>query len=372
MRIGIDARFYGPLGKGLGRYTQKLITSLEEIDSTNEYIIFLRSENWDDYKPTNKRFTKVRADYRWYTLKEQIAMPKIIKEQRVDLMHFTHFNVPLLYSGNFIVTIHDLILTKYPTQRATTLGPVKYWMKHMAYELIIRSAINRAKKIIAVTAYTKQEIINHFKVPESNIVVTHEAVDQAIPPRNDADEVLAKLHIKKPYVLYVGNAYPHKNIERLLAAFKKLLEKFPSTQLVLVGKEDYFYKRIKNEVDAVEITRHVVFPGYVIDDDLPVLYRHASIYAFPSLCEGFGLPALEACSYGTPVVASNNSCLPEVLGDAAIFFDPLQTSEITKAMSAVLTDAALVETLHNKGLQRVHNFSWRTMATTTLKLYNGV
>jgi glycosyltransferase involved in cell wall biosynthesis len=372
MRIGIDARFYGPYGKGLGRYTQKLITHLEKIDQHNEYFILMGQENWDDYQPANPHFKKVLADYRWYTLAEQIGMPRIITRLKLDVMHFTHFNVPLFYRGKFVVTIHDLILTKYPTERATTLGPLLYALKHKGYEVVIKRAIRRAVKIIAVSQYTKQDIINHFHTPAEKIVVTHEAVDP--PQKIDAGgaAVLLRLQIRRPYILYVGNVYPHKNAEGLLRAFQSVLRQKPECSLVLVGKEDYFFKRIKQEASNLNLLDHVLFPGYVSDADLPYIYAHAALYVFPSFYEGFGLPALEACSYGIPVVSSNASCLPEILGDAAVYFDPHDTDEMAGAMLRVLDDQGIVSKLKLLGLQRVAQFSWEKMAHETLDLYQQI
>jgi len=174
MRIGIDARFYGPKQKGLGRYVQKLVNNLEKIDDSNQYIIFLRRENWNEYQPTNSNFKKVLANYSWYGLKEQIFLPFKIKKQKIDLMHFPHFNVPLFYKKPFVLTIHDLILKRFPTRRASTLGPIKYWLKNIAYEAVIKSALQRAEKIIAVSEYTKQDILKYFDVDSDKIKVIYE------------------------------------------------------------------------------------------------------------------------------------------------------------------------------------------------------
>jgi len=199
MRFGIDARFYGPVGKGLGRYTQKLIENLEKIDQTNEYFIFLRHDNWDVYRPQAKNFKKVLADWRWYTLAEQIFMPFRVWRQKLDVMHFPHFNVPIFYGGKFVVTIHDLILTQYPTQRASTLGPWLYKLKHSAYNIVIKSAIKRAARVIAVSEYTKKELINYFKVDPTKIIVTYESVDiEEIGRPERGNSVLKKYKIKRP------------------------------------------------------------------------------------------------------------------------------------------------------------------------------
>ncbi len=217
IRIGIDARFYGPKQKGLGRYVQKLIENLEKNDLNNEYIIFIRKESWNKYHPTNPNFKKVLADYQWYTLFEQIFMPFKIKQAKVDLMHFPHFNVPIFYRMPFVITIHDLILKRFPTRRASTMGPIRYWLKNLAYKLVISSAIKRARKIIAVSNFTKKDILKYFKVRSEKVEVIYEGV-----PVIKLNE--SKNKPSKKYLLYVGNAYPHKNLERLILAFNKLLE----------------------------------------------------------------------------------------------------------------------------------------------------
>ena len=370
MKIGIDARVYGTYGKGLGRYTQKLIENLEKVDNKNEYVIFLRKENWADYQPKNKRFVKVLADYRWYTMMEQFFMPITIWRHQVDIMHFTHFNVPLFYFGTFLVTIHDLILIKYPTDRATTLSPLLYRIKHAAYMLIIRSAIRRAKKIIAVSEYTKKEILKYFNTYPKKIFVTYEAVDEPQSLYEDMN-ILRKYSAQPPYLLYVGNAYPHKNIEGLLIAFQKIIKIKPDYSLVLVGKDDYFFHRLKQTVRRQGLEHKVIFTGFVTDSDLPSLYHNAELYIFPSFCEGFGLPALEACSYGLPVVASNNSSLPEVLGDAAVYFNPHKSDDIYHNIIKVLDVKSLQDRLIKSGFGRIRAFSWIKMAELTLRLYKS-
>ena len=184
--------------------------------------------------------------------------------------------------------------------------------------------------------------------------------------------MLRRYGVRKPYFLYVGNVYPHKNIEGLLKAFKKFLQQKGDYHLVLVGKEDYFFKRVKKLVRLMDLEQKVIFTGFVTDTDLPYLYTNAKLYAFPSFCEGFGLPALEACSYGIPVIASNSSCLPEVLADAALFFNPENIDEIVRALHTAVTDDAVIHKLIAAGYRRIQFFSWKKMAEITLDLYNEV
>ncbi|MDD5342389.1 MAG: glycosyltransferase family 1 protein [Patescibacteria group bacterium] len=369
MHIGIDARFFGPEGKGLGRYTEKLVKNLEIIDSLNQYTIFLREENWDYYQPKNPRFRKIKAPFRWYSLKEQVSFPRLIKAQKLDLMHFPHFNVPLFYYQPFIVTIHDLIITHFPTTRATTLGPARYLLKRLGYQWVISSAVKRSRKVITVSEYTKRELVSYFRLNPDKVAVTYEAAEPFSATPTPAQDVLAKYKINEPYILYVGNAYPHKNLELLLEAFAELKERFPELKLVLVGRLDYFYGRLKNKSELMGFASRVVFPGYIPDEDLPGLYQKAMLYVFPSLAEGFGLPPLEAMQYGLPVVASSASCLPEVLGRGAAYFDPKSKHAIVKVLSDLINDSPARDNLRQLGYRQVKTYRWPKMAEQTLALY---
>lgn len=371
MRIGIDARFFGAIGKGLGRYTQKLIENLENIDDRNQYFVFLRRENWNEYKSRSKNFTKVLADIPWYTLREQVQMPKILDKCGLNLVHFPHFNVPFSYRGKFVVTIHDLILFRYPTRRASTLSVPAYFFKKKAYHRVIKNAINNANRIIAVSKHTKADILENFNTPPEKIAVTYEGVDigdVALP--ETAQTILDKYGIMKPYILYVGNAYPHKNLERLVLAFREVIKKHSGLKLVLAGKEDYFYKRLKKFSKDSKVSE-VVFPGHIEEAHLPIIYREAKLYAFPSLYEGFGLPPLEAMARNIPVVSSNTSCLPEILGSAAYYFDPRGLSEIAEAIEKVLTDNPLRKKIIAAGSEQIRKYSWKKMAQETLEIYKN-
>ena len=373
MRIGIDARFFGPVGKGLGRYTERLIQNLEGVGNEHEFVIFLRKENFGLYQPKSTRFRKVLADFAWYSFAEQVRFPALIAREGIDLMHFPHFNVPVFTPCPFVVTIHDLILFRYPTRRATTLNAAMYGFKYAAYLLTIRLAVWRAKKIIAVSEYTKKDIVRSLGVASERIAVTYEASDGVeagqltIPGTFDPG---AK-GIRRPYFLYVGNAYPHKNLERLLAVFKKLRNEGVDAQLVLVGKIDYFYERLKGEAEKLGLLEKgdAVFYGYATEAELAELYRRARAYVFPSLLEGFGLPPLEAMRYGTPVAAADSSCLPEVLGDAALYFNPEDVDAMADVMRRIFSDETLRATLAERGFQRAERYSWKECAEGTYQTY---
>lgn len=371
MKIGIDARFFGSIGKGLGRYTQKLIEHLEKIDNTNQYYVFLRRENFQEYQPQNPNFHKVLADYQWYSFAEQLGFPLLLHKYRLDLVHFPHFNVPLLYFGRSVLTIHDLILLHFPTKRATTLGPLWYAVKFRAYKLAIFTAVCRARKVITVSEFTKQDILHEYPGVKNKIAVTYEACEElASTPTQNEGQILAKYGIIKPYLLYVGNAYPHKNLERLLAAFALILQQKSELSLVLVGKEDYFYARLKEFVAQKKI-ENVKFPGYVPDEDLQAVYADAAAYVFPSLYEGFGLPPLEAMSRGIPVVSSRSACMPEILGDSALFMNAENEQEMSQEILRITEDEDLRKALIAKGFRQVEKYSWRRMAQETLAIYEN-
>lgn len=381
-RIGIDARFYGPIGKGLGRYTQEVVDNIIRLDQENEYVIFLRRDNFDELKTDNlPRVKKVLAEVRWYTLAEQIVMPWLIRREKLDLIHFPHFNVPILCLTKMVVTIHDLILINFPTKKATTLGPLAYFIKNLGYRLTIRLALMRAKAVIAVSQFTKDDIIEHFGVRPDKIVVTYEGVaDFAKTAMNAAPDdaghnlTLIKHHINRPYILYVGNAYPHKNLEQLLDVFNSLLKERPNLQLVLVGKEDHFYNKIKQQARELQLTipgksSPVIFTDYVSDQELADLYSHATLYVFASFYEGFGLPPLEAMAKGLAVASSNTTSMPEVLGDAAIYFDPRDPADIKEKINTLLDNPTLRQELVDKGFGQIKKYSWIACAEQTLQVY---
>ena len=390
MRIGIDARFYGSVGKGLGRYTEKLIERLELLDTDNEYVVFLKRENFAEYVPKNPRFQKVLAEYPWYGFSEQFLFPFLLLRSRLDLVHFPHFNVPFWYPKKFIVTIHDLILLRYPTLRNTTRPAFLYSIKFLAYRAIIALAIRRAEHIITVSHFTEKDILKRYPVARGKISVTYEAVDQwcQLLPEQEERKLFDTLgllektdvakeqkivpskisrDILKSYLLYVGNAYPHKNLEALVAAAPL----FPEQTFVLVGKEDHFYRRLRQMAEQQRV-QSVVFAGFVDDRGLSALYRFATCYLFPSLYEGFGLPPLEAMARGLPVLSSDQGSLPEILGDAARYFNPHRSGSLEKELAEILASETVRKELLRRGYVQAARYSWETMARETLALYRQV
>jgi len=371
MRIGIDARFYGSVGKGLGRYVSELIDQLERLDQENDYVVFLRRANWDEYAPKNPRFTKALAEFPWYGWSEQVWYPLWLRRFKLDLMHFAHFNVPVFYRRPFVVTVHDLILLSHPTPRATTLGPLLFRVKYFFYKLVIQNALRRARAIITVSEYTRGQILKNFPfVAAKAITVTYEACGSAFRSAEPVPPGSLPASISRPFILYVGNAYPHKNLERLIEAFAAFRRHgHGDHRLVLVGAEDYFYDRLQLEARRQKLAENVVFYGRADDSELAALYDLAEFYVFPSLCEGFGLPPLEAMCRGLAVASSNASCLPEILGDAARYFDAADTDKIVEALTEMAGNEGLRRDLAAKGRAWARRYDWQTCARSTLDVY---
>ena len=361
MRIGIDARMYGPKvgGGGLGRYVEQLVTNLQEIDQENRYILFLKKENFEACKITNPNFEKRLANIHWYTFEEQKSLAKIIDVEKLDLVHFPHWNIPIFIRTPFITTIHDLILLDEPASaRATTLGPIKYTLKRLAYRAVLHNAIFRSQKIITVSRATELSILKHFpKIDPKKINVVYEGVTPLQPPQS-----LPPL----PTLLNVGNSYPHKNLKTLVDAFKIFSKKNSEAKLILAGRKDYFADELEKYSAGSERIEFVRDPS---DEKLAELYSTAKIFVFPSRLEGFGLPGLEAMSVGTPIIAARAGSLPEVFGEAAEYFDPNSVSDLAETITKLWNNKEQQKKLVELGYEQIKKYSWQKMAGEIRKIY---
>ena len=370
MKIGIDARLYKS-GLGIGRYIEQLLYHLERIDSDDEYVIFLRSEMMDHYFPSNPKFKKVCLNIGWYSIAEQLIVPWILATQKIDCMHFPHFNVPIFYPGRFIVTFHDLIMMKHPDSSksaASTRHRCVHWLKYRCYLAVIRIAALRAHAIIVVSNCVKDDLEKFLAIPADAITVIHEGVHSF---ENQPDVVLPP-SIQRPYYLNVGNAYPHKNIPFLLEVFEELKRRGAPCMLVLVGQQDYFRERIIEHIRVKNLSDTVIHLGFVSDAQLWALYRHARAALFPSFHEGFGFGALEAASVGTPLIVSNIPCFHEMLGDAALYIDPRDIHGMISSINSLESNSAQRMLLIHNGKKRVQLFSWDSAARKTHALYHSL
>ncbi len=368
MKIVIDGRMYNE--SGIGRYIRNLIASLAKLDHKNEYYILLLKEQYDTLV-YHSNFHKVLANFKWYGVNEQINLPKLLDSLQPDLVHFPHFNVPIFNKHKFIVTIHDLIHQHFQMRRATTLNPVTYKIKQFAYKKVFKNAISKAEKILVPSNYVKQLLVSEWKIAEDKVAVTYEAVDGIIfaianiMREKKINQVIKKFNVKPPYIFYVGNAHPHKNVEGLIEAFLKLRERYQYLQLVLSGNDHYFWQKVKSMYSQKDI----IYTGYVTDEDLVALYKNAQSFIMPSFEEGFGIPILEAFTCDCAVVSSNKGSLPEVGGEAAIYFDPSDMEDMVAKIDIVLKSQKLRQDLVNKGKKRVKLFNWEKLAKQTLEAY---
>jgi len=429
MRIGIDARLYGSRNGGIGRYLEKLLSALPVADlaasaelvgaldaaptiahdnfsaASNQYVILLTRDNFDDYQPLAANFQKILADYRPYSWREQVFLPRILKRAHCDVWHFPHWNVPWSAPRPFIATIHDLILTHYPNRQASTLPTWLFNLKMWFYDKNLRRVLRHATRVIAVSEFTRQDILRsfeNFKIAPEKITTIYEGVTgfnchsgsrataglSGICERTDSrlrgndtstdgndigtpPPPAAPYPPVAPYFLYVGNSYPHKNLEILLKSYKLYREQYRGVEtdienLVLVSWKNFFQQRLKNWARENQLDEGVIFAEQVADEDLAGWYAGAKAYIFPSLYEGFGLPPLEAMNYGVPVAAARASCLPEILGDAALYFDPQDTQVIAGTLNQIASDENLRQRLIAAGRAQIKNYQWEKTARETL------
>lgn len=372
MKILLDARLYGPENTGLGRYVMNLVENLAKIDRRNSYSILLRKKYFDRLNFPS-RWKKVLADFRHYSLAEQITLPKIISEIKPDVVHFPHFNVPISFSGKFVVTIHDILMHKQKGLEATTLNPVSYFVKRLGYKLVFGHAVKRAAKVIVPSSFVKKEVGDYYKLDKDKLVVTYEGFDEKFLPTDSGAKDLRKFSLVAPYFVYAGNAYPHKNLKRLIEAVVLLNQKKDKkVTLVIVSARNVFVSRLEKLVKKMNAGSFIKLLGFVSDSELGALYKNSVAFIFPSLSEGFGLPGLEAMSVGTLVLASEIPVLKEVYKGHAVYFNPYDYTSMEKVMEDALSmEPSARKEIVEEAREFAKRYSWDKMARETIKVYES-
>lgn len=357
--IVIDAREYTT---STGRYMFRLLQYLEKIDSEHDYLILHKPNDMEAYTFTNPRFTKVACPYKEFTFSEQIGFLKQIRGLKADLVHFGKTEQPVLYRGLSVTTVHDLTnaLMHNPSRYRNGLY---FKFKQLVYRWVIRRVAHKSRIIITPSQFVKDQLVEFTGSDPAKVTVTLESAD----PIKAAPEPYAPAKDKQ-FIMYVGRPTLHKNLGRLIDTFTVLQQTRPELHLVLVGKTDANYREHAARVKREAIT-NIIFTDYIGEGQLRWLYEHCLAYVFPSLSEGFGLPPLEAMTHGAPVVASNTTCIPEILGSAAHYFDPLDVQDMASKISEVLGDKQLRQKLISLGKKQVKKYSWRRMAEQTLEVY---
>jgi glycosyltransferase involved in cell wall biosynthesis len=367
MRVAIDARKLHDFG--IGTYIRNLLRHLARIDHDTEYVLLCGEADLGVAAQLGPNFRSVLEPSPNYSIREQIHVPWVLRRERPDLYHAPHYVLPAAINCNSVVTIHDCIHLMFP----------QYLPNRMAYAYAraqMWTAAHRSDCILTVSDASKRDILHLFNIPPEKIVVVYNAIDahfSVTPPPDAVGRVRERYQLDHRFVLYVGNIKPHKNLVRLIEAFSELrARELEDVKLLIIGDEISKLPALRHAVHRHKLHKHVRFLGYVPDDQLAVLYRLAAVFVFPSLYEGFGLPPLEAMASGTPVVVSNVSSLPEVVGDAAVLVDPHDTDSIVDGLRCVLTNPARAEDMRRKGLERSREFSWERSVARTLEVYKRI
>ena len=354
LRIAIDARKLRDFG--IGTYIRNILTELSRLDRTTEYVVLCRPDDLESGDVLGRNFRMVPETAPTYSVAEQFRIPVSLAREGVRLVHEPHYVLPALVRCRSVVTIHDCIHLMFP----------QYLPGRLAYVYAKGSmwtAARKANRILTVSEASKRDILRFFKVPPEKVEVIYNAIDERfLAPANPErmDLVKQRYQLDHPFVLYVGNIKPHKNIERLIGAFARVRARGcdPDLRLVIIGDEISKYPGLRQSVHKHKLDKYVRFLGFQPTDTLAALYRLARAFVFPSLYEGFGLPPLEAMACGTPVVTSNLSSLPEITGGAALLVDPYDVEAIADAMCQAVTNDALRADLISRGIQRARSFSW--------------
>jgi glycosyltransferase involved in cell wall biosynthesis len=368
VRIAIDARKLHDFG--IGTYIRNLVTQLARIDGDTEYVLLCREHDCAIAAELGPNFHAVAEKALPYSVSEQVRVPMRLRREQVDLFHAPHYVLPPLIQCRSVVTIHDCIHLMFPQYLPGRIA-------HAYARASIWAATRRSDRIVTVSETSKNDILRCFPdVPADKIVVIYNAIDDRFgiePGEEQVARVRERYQLDDQYVLYVGNIKPHKNLERLIAAFARLRrEGFDHLKLLIIGDEISKHPSLRRAVHRDKLHKHVRFLGFVPFETLSVLYRLAGVFVFPSLYEGFGLPPVEAMACGTPVVTSNVSSLPEVVGDAALLVDPYDPDSIAEGMCRVLTDDALRATLRARGLRQARQYSWEQSVRRVHDIYREV
>jgi glycosyltransferase involved in cell wall biosynthesis len=379
MRIGIDARFLThPQKGGFKTYTENLVAALACVDDGNEYVLYVdRAPDQTTKIPQHPNFTyKVLKQLPGIGMpwREQVALSLRTAGDKIDLLHSPCLTAPLVHACPLVMTIHDMIWL-FPQQYSRSGKSSLQWKLMEWYQLTIpRIASRRAKAILTVSQVSKDDIVKYLDVDPGLIHVTHGAVSSSFRPIADAEKAQSlrtKYGLDSKFILALGSSDPRKNIATLVYAYALLPENLRAEyHLAIVWTAPVLATSISEIIEDLNISPFVHFLFQVPNEDLVFLYNEASLFVFPSLYEGFGLPVLEAMACGTPVIAANTSSIPEIAGEAALLVEAEDTKGISGAMEQVLSDDRLASEMVQKGLMRNAMFSWEKCARETLMVYN--
>jgi glycosyltransferase involved in cell wall biosynthesis len=352
-------------GAGINSYIYHLLSNLGQIDSGYRYTVFLSDRRFADEQlrlyrtrwPTHRPVVRI--------LWEQLVQPIALRQQGIDLLHAMAFAGPLITPCPFVVTIYDLSFYHYP-------DAFRPWNR-LYLSIFTALSARRAQRVIAISESTRRDVVTMLGVPHDRVDVAYCGVDEVFHPLPVAEVATFRQERALPdhFILYLGTLEPRKNIRKLIQAYSQWRTMEPGIpKLVVAGGKGWYYDQIFAEVESLGLTGEVIFPGYVMQHELPWWYNAADLFVYPSRYEGFGLPVLEAMASGTPVVTTHVASLPEVAGDAALLVSPDEESQLIEAMHRVLSDESLRREMITKGLAHAAGFTWARTAQQTVDIYH--
>lgn len=365
MKIAFDLRRMA--NPGIGRYMRCLVEAVLRSDCENEYLLLLPPDS-PEFGSSFGNVTRLIPRSRYYSIREQVELPRILREQKVDLLHSPHFLLPLSRPCPAVVTIHDVIYIACPQDLPSPFG-------RLYYSAMMRASARLTNLIITDSFFSRREIVKYLHVDASKVLVIYPAVDPHFAPiwdANDLEQVRAKYSIAGDYVFYTGIYKRRKNHQGLMRAFKHFMQSGGKAQLVISGPIGEGERELRALASALNIASKVVFTGFIDDHELCALYSGAAVYACPSLYEGFGFTVLEAMACGVPVVSSSSASLPEVAGDAALYADAQNSVDFGDALYRAFTDETLRSELRGRAKQNLRRFSWDLAAESSLRCYEDV
>ena len=366
MKIAFDLRRIK--NPGIGRYMKCLVEAILPQEPQGDYLLILPPGAEDMIQTGGSHAKIITPKLKYYSIREQIHLPRILRKHKIDLLHSPHFMLPLVRPCRSVVTIHDVIPLIWKEDLGSRIGRVYYrWM--------VSAAVRLADRIITDSKFSRDDIVHRLGVDREKIKVVYSGISpdfQQVTDSVELENVRTRYRIENDYIVYAGIYKPRKNHAALLRAFRRFLSNEGHANLVLVGPLNEGEQELRRLADELGISKKVIFTGYVNDSELRAIYSAAKVYACPSLYEGFGFTVLEAMACGTPVVCSGETSLPEVAGDAALYADPRSPEEFARALHNVLTNAGLRGALIEKGRKNLQRFNWANTAKETLGVYQEV
>jgi glycosyltransferase involved in cell wall biosynthesis len=371
MRILLDARTVGREFSGVGNYVQELVRAFSRLEADHDFVLGVNGASGrlrDQQLDARFRFFDIPFSHENHPLGdlwEDHVLPRRAAQGGVDVIHGPAFLIPTRPTRvTKVVTIHDLVAFTHPETVP--------WKYAMYMRRLIRRAVRSADRVITVSDYVHDDLVRRLHVSPRKLESVRSGVSDDFRRADDTavERVRERFSLRRPYLLFVGNLEPRKNLPGLVRAFREVRARAPQpVDLVVCGKVAWKSEALLRELSAVDLAGSVHVTGYVRSADLPALYSGAEVFVFPSFWEGFGFPVLEAMACGTPVVSSNVSSIPEVAGDAALLVDPRSLPEISEAVLLLLRDGTKRSELVRKGLERARAFSWSETARRTLETY---